>query len=190
MGKRKQTKKHIEKRAKSLSKTLKEKRTDRKYDEKFRENIGKAVAKYDRKLSYPELYDLYINKKRSMTQIGKLINADTTTIRNWLKKEGIKTRGLNESQKLRKMPKVFKKTFETLKLNKRCGSYHNHIHPIILKRDNYECKKCGSIKYIIVHHIIPLEKGGTHDEKNLITLCRKCHIKEHKIINKIFIESR
>ncbi|HOE18067.1 MAG TPA: HNH endonuclease [Syntrophorhabdaceae bacterium] len=26
-----------------------------------------------------------------------------------------------------------------------------------------------------VHHIIPLSKGGTHDESNLMSLCTSCH---------------
>lgn len=26
-----------------------------------------------------------------------------------------------------------------------------------------------------VHHILPLEKGGTHDEDNLMALCKPCH---------------
>ena len=31
-----------------------------------------------------------------------------------------------------------------------------------------------------VHHIIPLAEGGTHDESNLMSLCRSCHEKIHK----------
>ena len=26
-----------------------------------------------------------------------------------------------------------------------------------------------------VHHIIPLADGGTHDEDNLMSLCKPCH---------------
>jgi len=28
-----------------------------------------------------------------------------------------------------------------------------------------------------VHHVIPVELGGTHDEANLRSLCRSCHAK-------------
>lgn len=31
-----------------------------------------------------------------------------------------------------------------------------------------------------VHHIVFVEDGGTDEEKNLLTLCRKCHKKKHK----------
>ena len=26
-----------------------------------------------------------------------------------------------------------------------------------------------------VHHIVPLAEGGTHDEDNLMALCKSCH---------------
>lgn len=48
----------------------------------------------------------------------------------------------------------------------------------ILERDNFTCQKCGrsapSVK-LEVHHIIPIEEGGTDDPSNLITLCWACH---------------
>ena len=31
-----------------------------------------------------------------------------------------------------------------------------------------------------VHHIVPLSKGGTHNESNLMSLCRSCHNKIHQ----------
>ena len=48
----------------------------------------------------------------------------------------------------------------------------------VIKNDNYECQKCGSLNDLDVHHIYP-EK--THpllalDCMNGITLCRRCHI--------------
>lgn len=36
-----------------------------------------------------------------------------------------------------------------------------------------------------VHHILPVSKGGGDEQKNLITLCKKCHKKRHKDMNKI-----
>jgi hypothetical protein len=178
----KQTKKHIEKRVNSRRKTIIERRKDPKYDHEFRERCGKANSKYIRKLTKDELFELYINQKLAMNKIAKKINSDACTVLNWLRRYNIPSRTLSQSQKIRKMPKIFKKTFDTLNKNTRTGSYFNHIRPLILKRDKYQCKKCGSFNYIIVHHIIPLEKGGTHDPNNLITLCRKCHIKFHKEI--------
>ena len=119
-----------------------------------------------------------------MNKIAKRINADPTTVMNWLKEYGLGTRSLKESQPIRKMPKIFKPTWDWIKKNQRGGSYNNHIVPLILKRDNYRCVECGFQRYIIVHHIKRLQDGGTHDPDNLITLCRKCHIAEHKKLTK------
>ena len=46
----------------------------------------------------------------------------------------------------------------------------------VLHRDNYTCQCCGK-KHVRfeVHHIIFRCMGGTDDERNLITLCEKCH---------------
>lgn len=45
------------------------------------------------------------------------------------------------------------------------------------------CERCynkGVIKFVEeVHHILPVAKGGTHDESNLMSLCRSCHNKVH-----------
>lgn len=50
----------------------------------------------------------------------------------------------------------------------------------VLNRDNYKCQnpkcKCKDKKpKLEVHHIIFKSNGGSDDEKNLITLCKKCH---------------
>lgn len=52
----------------------------------------------------------------------------------------------------------------------------------VLKRDGYKCKKCNAIKYLHVHHKYYLENKLPWEVpmKALITLCYKCHKKEHK----------
>ena len=46
----------------------------------------------------------------------------------------------------------------------------------ILHRDNYTCQCCGKKHTRLeVHHIVFRSRGGTDDEKNLITLCEECH---------------
>jgi len=52
-----------------------------------------------------------------------------------------------------------------------------------LERDNYSCQICGSTEKILVHHIDRTGRGSLNHNNNLdnlITLCRRCHIKEHK----------
>ena len=50
----------------------------------------------------------------------------------------------------------------------------------VLHRDSYTCQCCGKKHTRLeVHHIIFRSKGGTDDERNLITLCEKCHKAVH-----------
>jgi 5-methylcytosine-specific restriction endonuclease McrA len=54
----------------------------------------------------------------------------------------------------------------------------------VLKKDNYECQKCGSKENLHCHHIIPvkIEPIFALDPDNGIVLCQKCHYKYgHKI---------
>lgn len=47
--------------------------------------------------------------------------------------------------------------------------------------DSYKCVSCGTRDKIIdVHHIIYASNFGTHQQNNLISLCRPCHEAEHK----------
>jgi predicted restriction endonuclease len=52
----------------------------------------------------------------------------------------------------------------------------------VLKRDGFRCHYCGRSPHkdpnVILHvdHIKPLSKGGSWDEKNLITSCKECNL--------------
>ncbi len=55
-------------------------------------------------------------------------------------------------------------------------------------RDRYAseyplCEKCleeGRVQLMAeVHHIVPVSCGGTHEQSNLMSLCRSCHNKIH-----------
>jgi 5-methylcytosine-specific restriction endonuclease McrA len=50
-------------------------------------------------------------------------------------------------------------------------------HATIIERDG-RCLKCGATEDLQVDHILSLTRGGTHDEDNLQTLCRKCNRKK------------
>jgi len=79
----------------------------------------------------------------------------------------------------------------------RCGSFSVYpgtatedwyeISDRIRKRDGYKCAICGSKKELEVHHIVPLSKGGTSREDNLITLCRRCHSKCHSSLGCLLV---
>jgi HNH endonuclease len=50
----------------------------------------------------------------------------------------------------------------------------------IVRDDRFQCQICerGAIERH-VHHIVPLSRFGTNDANNLITLCARCHTKQH-----------
>lgn len=52
----------------------------------------------------------------------------------------------------------------------------------VLERDKYKCVKCGGVGILHVHH---LKYTGIYPwqapYKDLITLCKRCHEKIHKI---------
>lgn len=48
----------------------------------------------------------------------------------------------------------------------------------ILKRDGFICQYCGASgdeKSLEIDHVVPISKGGTNDEQNLLTSCRDCN---------------
>lgn len=55
---------------------------------------------------------------------------------------------------------------------------------IILKRDGGKCFVCNGTNNLEIHHIIFKKEGGLDDFYNLVTICRKCHRKNHRKIYK------
>lgn len=51
------------------------------------------------------------------------------------------------------------------------------------------CEHCGEAA-IDVHHIIPIEKGGTNDASNFVCLCRRCHQRVHDNVYKVDSETK
>ena len=47
----------------------------------------------------------------------------------------------------------------------------------ILARDNYNCRLCSK-KAVAVHHIIPYRISLDNNDRNLLSLCEKCHTRE------------
>ena len=58
----------------------------------------------------------------------------------------------------------------------------------VLIRDKYECQYCGSHDFLEVDHIIPISKGGTNQEDNLITACSRCNNLKRDLSLKEFVE--
>ena len=52
---------------------------------------------------------------------------------------------------------------------------------VVLRRDEWRCQICGKIvmgKEAQIDHIRAVQDGGSDDEKNLQTLCSRCHGKK------------
>ena len=61
------------------------------------------------------------------------------------------------------------------------GPAYQRLRRAVLERDGWRCQQpdCGRRGRLEVHHIRPLESGGTNDLGNLQTLCRACHLNIH-----------
>lgn len=52
----------------------------------------------------------------------------------------------------------------------------------ILERDNYRCAYCGDYAGC-VDHIVPVSRGGTNDDENLVAACYPCNGKKSNKID-------
>jgi len=50
----------------------------------------------------------------------------------------------------------------------------------ILRRDGWRCQSCGALSNLEVHHRELRSQAGDDAEKNLITLCTRCHAIVHR----------
>ena len=67
-------------------------------------------------------------------------------------------------------------------VKKKYGSQWRRIRASYVLRHPFceECLKRGILVPVDeVHHIVPVARGGTHEERNLQSLCRSCHNKIH-----------
>ena len=63
------------------------------------------------------------------------------------------------------------------------GSAPEALRKEILERDG-RCIECGSSEDLTLDHIVPRSLGGSHEEENLQTLCRRCNSAKNNRIAK------
>ena len=88
-----------------------------------------------------------------------------------------KKKKIKPKKKLPKSPKEKYKEF--LK-----STYWKQIKLVVLERDNYTCRGCGTTTQLEVHHLT--YKNHLSEHKNLddlATLCRNCHELSHEEMN-------
>jgi 5-methylcytosine-specific restriction endonuclease McrA len=58
---------------------------------------------------------------------------------------------------------------------------NDHVRKFLHWRQKDACKRCGDVEVgLRIHHIVPLEKGGTNDVDNLILICVRCQESLHE----------
>lgn len=64
-------------------------------------------------------------------------------------------------------------------------SFPVEIKNKILSKSNSKCSCCGtslSLKTMTIEHVVPISRGGTNDEANLVALCLKCNQSKRNLI--------
>ena len=157
-----------------------------------------------------KLLKLYLNDKKSLKEIGQLLNCDPRVIKNFLLKNNIHIRNNSES-KIGLMVGEKHPNWQggITALSARCREFFNtNLAPLAKQRDK-KCQLCGSTEHLHAHHIISFSEivrtiCAEHPEldvqkdinelydiitkdprfldiDNLITYCRDCHFyKIHK----------
>lgn len=59
--------------------------------------------------------------------------------------------------------------------------YWNKLRWALFKKQGYRCQSCGSYAKgnLHLHHKIPITRGGSSNEDNLMVLCSDCHFNIH-----------
>lgn len=154
------------------------------------------------------MYDLYINQRLSKKDLGIKYNCDPCVIDRVLRNLNIDVRDNSQSKiglMIGDKHPNWKGGISSLSQRVREYLTNKHITFEVLKRDNFECKICGSKKDLDVHHIISFKfiidrivdehpdidintdemyKYCISDKElnnlnNLITVCSDCHHKIH-----------
>ena len=149
------------------------------------------------------LWEEYVTKKKSATQIAKEQNCHKNNIYSFLKKHSIPTRTMKQIRKIKKWGLSGKSNGMYGKTGKQNPNWNGGHSPerqsiyarsawkklakTILARDKYRCQLCGTGHLhkegygLVVHHIKAwsLYPELRFEHKNLQTLCVNCHKKIH-----------
>jgi len=80
-----------------------------------------------------------------------------------------------------------RRSFDNEKRSSNTSKLWPMISELVLERDGYKCKSCGASSVdLLVHHVVPLCRGGDNRRDNLITLCDSCHGKAHKELLNVY----
>lgn len=65
-----------------------------------------------------------------------------------------------------------------------------YVRARVMERDLHKCQKCGTWRNLEVHHLRYEygRKAWEYNDKDLLTLCDKCHEKVHKDLGDIHVD--
>lgn len=108
-----------------------------------------------------------VTKEEKCFNCGKIFSRSTNTFASNKKRYFCSSRCSN---------RIYSKENPT-----RYGGTYKRRRKEIIKRDDYKCTKCNSKENLEIHHIIPIinfeDPNDAHYDKNVITVCKKCHYK-------------
>jgi 5-methylcytosine-specific restriction endonuclease McrA len=56
---------------------------------------------------------------------------------------------------------------------------YSRLRRSVLDRDHWQCQQCGAGDHLELHHQQFRSHGGRDEDRNLITLCNRCHQQRH-----------
>jgi hypothetical protein len=167
-------------------------------------NGMKEIAKKSRKRwdNYETLYDLYMDQKKSIIEIVKIVHADGYTVKNALINYGIKLRTLEEANSLSANSPEGKKTRSRISKEAWCSiDYRNNIvnklvgtHPIMPPdhgmKVSIAMKKLYSDPEFIKRHKARVKKLWEHPTPKMLNNLYETHkaLREDTDIRRRFLE--
>lgn len=177
----------------------------RGYSESQRNSRGKSILSSDLD-DHDIMYNLYVDKKYDLKQIGELYDCTAKAVRDKLVSLGIPIRTLSETR-IGRYAGADHPNWQggITPLTMRLREYFNEwLVPVIRQRDQYCCQLCGKKSNLHVHHIVSFSHivhqilDENHDldpvnnvnelyniakqdqrfldTNNLITYCMECHL--------------
>lgn len=55
------------------------------------------------------------------------------------------------------------------------GAMRDALMSVLIERDGYLCRECGTTENMTIDHVVPVVKGGKNVISNLQLLCRTCN---------------
>lgn len=125
---------------------------------------------------------MYSKAKLSPNSIAKIFGCSKHTIQFRLKKLGINRRNHHKAMLLwGKNHSGPNHHFWQGGILRNYNCNWDELRQIVLKRDDYTCQKCGTRQKLDIHHKERFIKSKSNALDNLITLCRKCHMKIERL---------